>query len=93
VDVRDGQLARVLRARRRRRRVALVDVDRVVDVRDGKVHERDVADVAPAAAGRRYRRRVPAEDLDARAVLRVLHGNVLHPDVRDDVRLLRVLPE
>ena len=43
------------------------------------------------AWGRRTGVGAPAEDLDARAVLRVAHRDVVHEHVRDDVRLPRVL--
>ena len=35
--------------------------------------------------------RAPAEYLDTRPVLRVPHRDVVHKDIRDDVRLARVL--
>jgi hypothetical protein len=71
MNVRNAQLARISQASRSRSRIALVDVDGVVDVGIPEILKGDVADVACASSSGRDGTRVAAKDLDSGAVLRV----------------------
>lgn len=96
-DIGDGQGARVLQAERQvLLAVALVDLDGVVDVVDHHAAIGDVADAAVATAAlqvARERRGRVGPHLDSRAVGRVVHRHVAHPDVLDDVVRAGVLAQ
>lgn len=96
-DIGNGERAGVLEAEGQvALAVALVDLDRVVDVVNGPVRVGDVVD-APVAASAlqvaREGRGGVGPDLDARAVRRIVHGDVGHVDVLHDVVVADVLAQ
>lgn len=96
-DIGDGQRAGVLEAEGQvALAVALVDLDRVVDIVNGPVRVGDVVD-APVAASAlqvaRQGRGGVGPDLDAGSVCRIVHGNVGDVDVLDNVIMADVLSQ
>jgi len=92
MNVRDGQLSRVLSAECGILDiVALIDQDWVVDIHDLEVLECNILDVAKSTAHDAIGVWIVGEDFDASAVLSVGHDDIVDPNVGYKVGLILVL--